>query len=352
MSRTKKILRYGLFLFLVLFVLAYFAGNYLLDSFSRRAMQTLAQRGQKHGIAISQPDFRQATLAGVRTARWTDLSARLRFPESDSFDADRQFDLQIGALEVWLASGGQVSVTADRVEIESTIPGAGKDEGEVAGVPDEYQRVLIDRLECSLDWELFDPAASLEQSLPLFVELITSGAAPIVVKAEGTLEFVLKGKLTTLRLLVLQSAQGNALALEPADVEKLSELFSEKLTAAEVALVAANPLRAPKLLRIKDDAESTAESAHDKDSAVPQDAYRHVLWSFLLTRKYGAEFAEQVTSAHEQGDTGNTAAERDMDLHNNRIGRHYAAQKLKRRQVLQKVLEDADVIRDANDTNF
>ncbi|WP_238314615.1 DUF6973 domain-containing protein, partial [Methylobacterium crusticola] len=75
---------------------------------------------------------------------------------------------------------------------------------------------------------------------------------------------------------------------------------------------------------IKDYAETTAHNAHAKDRTIPEDAYRHVLWSYLLTKEFGPAFASRVTDAHEQGPTGNTPKERKQDYHNNAVGRRYA----------------------------
>jgi len=360
MSRAKKYIRYGLLLLLVVVVVAYFVGDRLLNQMSREILATISKHTERHGLEIAEPQFQRAAIVGLRTARWTDISAKLRFPDSSNFEAARLFTLHIDQLEASLAGSNQVQLFIEGLEVDSTIPAAKRDEGDkgddgdkgdkgdegdVAGLADNYQHVLVPRLACPLDWQLFDPAASLKKILPEIVALVTSGAARIPVEAEGTLQFVLKGQPTTLRLKVEENAGDHCLALEGADVEKLSELFDEELTAPEVALVASHPLRAPELLRAKDDAESTAKSAAAKDTLVPQDAYRHVLWCYLLSKRYGAKFAEEVTDAHEQGDTGNTAAERDMDLHNNQIGRQYAAQKLKRPQILPQVLKDPDVIR-------
>ncbi|MEO2047299.1 MAG: hypothetical protein ABGX16_12085 [Pirellulales bacterium] len=62
------------------------------------------------------------------------------------------------------------------------------------------------------------------------------------------------------------------------------------------------------MLKINDDAETISSVARQENDAVPQDTYRHILWSFMLTQEYGAKLAEQVGDAHEMGDTGNTDA--------------------------------------------
>ncbi len=58
------------------------------------------------------------------------------------------------------------------------------------------------------------------------------------------------------------------------------------------------------------------------------DALRHCLWSALLTYQVGERFAKQLTDAHEApgaiGDP-NTRLDREMDFHNNAVGRRFGA---------------------------
>ena len=67
--------------------------------------------------------------------------------------------------------------------------------------------------------------------------------------------------------------------------------------------------------------------------------------SFLLTQRFGAEFAEQVTDAHEIGATDNTEADHRMDYNNNAVGRRYAEVGVREREILEKVQIDPAVIR-------
>ena len=75
-----------------------------------------------------------------------------------------------------------------------------------------------------------------------------------------------------------------------------------------------------------------------------QDALRHVIWSFLLTRSFGPEFAVKVTDAQEMR-PGNTPNERAMDYHNNAIGRRLVADGVALAALPRRVREDPDIIR-------
>ncbi|MFD5600303.1 DUF6973 domain-containing protein [Leucobacter sp. NPDC058333] len=55
------------------------------------------------------------------------------------------------------------------------------------------------------------------------------------------------------------------------------------------------------------------------------DAFRHTYWSAIMTKKFGAEWAEQFTSAHE-GYRSNPGPPEAMDLYNNEFGRKIATE--------------------------
>lgn len=54
------------------------------------------------------------------------------------------------------------------------------------------------------------------------------------------------------------------------------------------------------------------------------DAFRHAYWNAMLANRFGQDWAEQYTTAHERVDT-NAATAEAMDLHNNEVGRRIAA---------------------------
>jgi LysM repeat protein len=53
------------------------------------------------------------------------------------------------------------------------------------------------------------------------------------------------------------------------------------------------------------------------------DAFRHAYWNALMTKRFGADFTERFTLAHE-GAAGNKADREAMDLYNNEVGRRIA----------------------------
>lgn len=56
------------------------------------------------------------------------------------------------------------------------------------------------------------------------------------------------------------------------------------------------------------------------------DAYRHAYWNAMLTQRFGPEWTENYTTAHERlgGENQNAATVEAMDLYNNEVGRRIA----------------------------
>ncbi|MDQ3306759.1 MAG: hypothetical protein M3499_00095 [Actinomycetota bacterium] len=76
---------------------------------------------------------------------------------------------------------------------------------------------------------------------------------------------------------------------------------------------------------MRDDAFSTADERFvpEDQNDNHNDAFRHAYWNALMTRRFGADWAEDYATAHE-GVPGNAAVREAMDLYNNEVGRRLA----------------------------
>jgi hypothetical protein len=179
-------------------------------------------------------------------------------------------------------------------------------------------------------------------------QLVREGRTSLRLEFEGKLFFKLEGQPVELGIRTQKrTGEEVRLLLSRDDLMALGDLTEDGLTPAEAALLSENPVRAPRLLAIQRHASRVSKEAASKDPRVPQDAYRHVLWSYLLTKAYGASFAKQITDAHETGVNKkiNTPADHRMDFANNRVGIDYAEHGVKEEEVLWKMLSDARVVR-------
>ena len=127
------------------------------------------------------------------------------------------------------------------------------------------------------------------------------------------------------------------------DIRAIAQAKDMGLVPEQVEIVSLYPLRAPVILALTDQARTLA-TQHAPDDVWLQDAMRHVIWSFLLTRTFGPEFAVRVTDAQELR-PGNTPDERAMDFHNNAIGRRFVAGNVRLDDLPDLVRSDRDVIR-------
>lgn len=100
----------------------------------------------------------------------------------------------------------------------------------------------------------------------------------------------------------------------------------------------------------RDDAIEAREAAESSGlrgfSDGPQDAYRHALWSCLMTRSIGKAQARSVGDTHEDESSAHPSIEL-MDLHNNAIGRQLASQAKDRwhcRQLVMGALRGGDLV--------
>lgn len=172
-------------------------------------------------------------------------------------------------------------------------------------------------------------------------------ASNIIIRALVTLK--VRGKKSQANLFTVIEEGHTSLRFKEKDIKKMAATFEIKLSHEEAAIIARYPVRAPAIIRITSEAETFSRHARKTDRSVPEDAYRHVLWSYMLTQEFGNAFAEKVTDAHETLPT-NTAAERKMDFHNNRIGREYANQGVNREKILWLVKNDRQVIKYPHNT--
>ena len=98
------------------------------------------------------------------------------------------------------------------------------------------------------------------------------------------------------------------------------------------------------MIRITRDAKNKSVAYRKADRSFPEDAFRHVYWSYHLTRQLGPEIAKQITDAHETA-PGNTSQERSMDYHNNEVGRDLANTNLSENQIRILVLGSENIVR-------
>ncbi|PQJ29798.1 hypothetical protein BSZ32_15800 [Rubritalea profundi] len=128
------------------------------------------------------------------------------------------------------------------------------------------------------------------------------------------------------------------------DLQQIVEKADVRISDEMLDILSEYPLRAPVIILISHKAKQDAEAKKKQEYSYPDDAFRHINWSYQLTKLFGPEFAKRVTDSHETLD-GNTVNERLMDFHNNAVARALVADGVKVEALEEIILSDPRVIR-------
>lgn len=313
----------------ILFGSAYLLGNYVLKRASAYALVELPKHLASAGIELIDPAYETAGWSSFRSVYWTGLTARIRMQRDDSVVA-KGSELFVGAytLELTLRDFSFKRFLLD-FERLNLVPLHGDSRSvpsiSIVATDDPiHGRVTAPYARAVLEINPFNFRSTVETLQKEARAILLDGSTSLQVDCRGELTFNLRGRPRIAKILTEPAPGGYAFRLDRTDLMEISDHFDPPLTDAEIGLLSRYPLRTAKLLEIKEKAETVSEREFELDKKFPQDAYRHVLWSYLLTSAYDEEFAKEVTDAHERDAVSNTAAEREMDLRNNDVGRALA----------------------------
>ena len=134
------------------------------------------------------------------------------------------------------------------------------------------------------------------------------------------------------------------LRFDAVDIYKAAHEFDIDLAEEEAEIISNYPSMVPAMIKITRDAKRLSVLEKDRDHAFPEDAFRHIYWSYHLARNFGPSLAEDITNAHETI-PGNTEEERQMDYHNNEIGIALSSEKMSNDELRNLVLNSQDIVR-------
>jgi hypothetical protein len=318
-----------------LWVLGWILASALAPSLAREAIPKVQARLASLGIVLG-----DVAWSGPRISPWlngvvfSDLQTRLDLNPQDRIQLRSQLD--IAALEVRLSNPLNLRGSVRAAGLEVRLDPADRP----GPLPfDRFTNVSL----AIGDLPLGDPQqaanAIREKLKALLFENLAAGDVAFsgeVVVVVGDVEQV--AKLYTERM-----GETFRLRFREEDIRVIAQAKGLDLVPEQIEIVSLYPLRAPVLLTLTDQARALAVQYAPNDVWL-QDAMRHVIWSFLLTRTFGPEFATTVTDAQELR-PGNTPDERAMDFHNNAIGRRLFEDNVPLADLANRVRSDADVIR-------
>ena len=340
------------FLLAVILVLAFLivggimVGDFVLEKVSNKALTLLMAESGSRGITVHLARFGDVGLSGLTGVRWKKFVAVINAPRDIVLAPGEDIVVSIEEINLSLTRllKGVAAITANDIAIRverglSTNKTLG---GAQEGLNNGELRVVFPLTGNGKGIS----AAALAEIPKRALQFLQQGRTqvPFYFKAESIFKIgksTIKADITT-----KNESDYYFLVMSPVDVRRISKMLHEELTKTEISLLSTHPLLAPALFKIRNHARVKSETARAKDATVPEDAYRHVLWSFLLTKEFGPEFAKQVTDAHEIGAVKpNTEADHTMDYDNNKVGRDYAKAGYAENLLLELVRTDPQVIR-------
>jgi len=341
----KILITVSIFLVIILIPLALLLKNAdnLINKYSYKALKLIESKQIISGIKINNTKFSTAHLETLNTITWSNISSQITINNKNDLGIRENFQINIEKIKINLKNfvTRKFILQAKHLNIKNTP------NKEFFDKESQVINLTNGNLEISFFLDFFQPNKALDQIRELHKNLkvlLDGEKTPVPINFSGIMTFTINDELVKTKVNTQVSKQGYSLVLNKEFFKITSWLMEEELTDPEAVLLSKNPFRVPKLLKIKNSAQRESESRFKQDKWL-QDAYRHVLWSYLLTKEYGSDFSKEITDAHELGVTDNTKQEQQMDYNNNNVGRQYALQEYKKSDIFLKFLNDSEVIR-------
>jgi hypothetical protein len=337
-------------LIILLLGLAICAGAFfaLRDHFAEKAawrvLRDVEAMAARPGVQLGQLRMESVRMIGLDTIVCSGLSGTVRLGDAS-------------ILPGVAAAGGHGSVAFEvgRVvvsvtEVWDSVVRVSIDNGSVvffdAGGRPDGRRVTGILSAATFDFSWNEPTVAVRDALAELRSLMRDGECRLAGSFAGQARFPVGSRWYEAGLHSEIRGTRFAIVLDREAVRRISKVYTHQLTEAEIELVATSPQRAPLLLKLAEQAANAADELKGRDRTYPFDAYRHVYWSWLLTREFGPEYAQRVTDAHEIGPTYETGtASRRMDLHNNAVGRAFALAGVPESELVDRARHDANVQR-------
>lgn len=343
MKLLRRLL-YSLVFLLVLSVTSLFVfSGRLLENYTRSMIPLMMSHVQMIGLENPKVWFEKAEVSLGGTLIWHGVGARF---ELDSGQKRVRFLGNIKKLEVAFPNFGseRIQIAAHDFNVRPLgFSSGGLEEGGVKALSDVYVQGSRFFVEHPFGWK--NANYHVKEVFRIVGALVQGERVAYPMELEAVVFFRLDGKKVSAGTYLKEEAGSYALAMRVSDLRRIVSAKEVSYTDAELELMSEYPTRVPNLLSIKNRAAATARTAAAEDDSVPEDAYRHILWSYYMSREYGTDFAKLVTDAHEAQTIETHPLDSEMDLINNQIGRRYAREGLAEQRILAEIRTDMRVVR-------
>jgi len=333
----KTLIKTALFL-LILFCLAYFGANYVLKNITVRAIAELKPRLEQKGINIEKFNY-----SNVHVNSYNSFSVA-------NIDLDFHLNKKMYGKESFKAKFDAKSITIRFADFNNPSLFFTLKDFSLFVEPDEanenrpFGKLENGYLQSRIPIYMKSPEESAREILDAIKTLFLENKTPVDLKMEVDVLLGLDEKEIKVGLFTERIDQWTHIKFEGEEILKAAKEFDLDLSKKESEIIANYPSKVPSMIKITRDAKRISKLEFSQDQEFPEDAYRHIYWSYHLTQTLGPELAKEITDAHETA-PGNTKNERLMDYHNNEVGRKYANENLSINEMKNRVLNSKDIIR-------
>ncbi|NJN27320.1 MAG: hypothetical protein HC819_15770 [Cyclobacteriaceae bacterium] len=327
---------------LVVFVIGYFSANYVLRKLAVNAIATLQPRLEQKGIVIENFDYAHVRMNSYNSCAVTgvDLGFHLnkKMYGKESFNAD----FSARSITFRFADFNEPSFFFTFKDFSLFIHADGTEDQKTFGkLENGYMKTRIPLY-------LKTPVESAKIILAEMKKLFNQNHTPMDLELEADALLGIDGKEIKVGLFTQRQDNLTYLRLNEQDILKAADEFDLELAEKEAQIISEHPGKVPAMIKITRDAKKLSELEKSKNPRFPEDAYRHIYWSYHLTRTFGPELSKEITDAHETL-PGNTKKERSMDYHNNEVARKFADETLSAEEIKDRVLNAPEIIRSPRD---
>ncbi len=328
-------------LFLCALVAAFFfVLNLSIVPISKKVIGFAAEEALARGIEIKAFDFKSAYLSLPHEITWRNIDLHFKVTKKeDIFVAGREFIFKADkvSLKIKNLNHRKFGLHLSGLYLSTREDGHEQTSDYLTG----------EDLELKFFFDFLDPKAmsrQVESWAKGFQDIAETGRTLWPVEFSGAVYVDIHDRVFKIRISVREDDYHQyGLVMDKEDLRSLAKSLQDNLTEPEIELISRNPLRAPEVMRVSSYAAIAARAAAKKERTVDENCYRHVIWSYLLAKKFGADFARQVAEAHEAGRV-DVEGDREVDMRNNSVGRRYAVKGYTEESILGRLLKDKHAI--------
>ncbi|MCG8308679.1 MAG: hypothetical protein MI975_14900 [Cytophagales bacterium] len=333
----KTILKTTIFFF-ILFLIFYFSANYVLKKLSGRIISELQPRLEQQGIIIRNFDYSNVHLTSYNSCTLKKV------------DLDFYLNRNLYGKESFSARFNAESISLRFADFENPSFFFTFEDFRIFVAPEEtsdkrpFGKLDNGYLKTRIPLYLKNPEESAREILNEVRKLFRENKTPIDLEIDVDALLGIDSREVKVGLFTQREGDITYLKFEDDDIYEAAKAFEIDLAEKEAEIIANYPSKVPAMIKITRDAKRLSKLEKDIDPSFPEDAFRHIFWSYHLSREFGPELAKEISDAHETI-PGNTAEERHMDYHNNAIGIQLAQQKMSLEELKHQVLNSREIIR-------